>query len=174
MIGLEEGLLPHSRATASDAELEEERRLCFVGMTRARRHLFISHAAQRTIRGLLERTIPSQFLRELPDEAVTVIDESEGDGRGWGDDDGGDWQWGRSLRDRERTAARGLGSAQRSAGHEHEEFPIGCLVRHSTFGLGRVESLMRQRTGTRASVAFSTAGRKTLILEYARLERVSD
>jgi hypothetical protein len=65
MIGLEEGLLPHSRARESDAALEEERRLAFVGITRAMRKLHISSAKYRTLRGISERTIPSRFLSEL-------------------------------------------------------------------------------------------------------------
>src|SRR5690606_13747377 len=70
MIGLEEGLLPHSRARESQAELEEERRLAFVGITRAMERLLITSAKYRTVRGLRDRTVPSQFLRELPEDGV--------------------------------------------------------------------------------------------------------
>ena len=66
MIGLEEGILPHSRAANSPDELEEERRLCFVGITRAEERLILSKAAYRTIRGLRERTVTSPFLNEMP------------------------------------------------------------------------------------------------------------
>ncbi len=66
MIGLEEGLFPSQRAAESDADAEEERRLCFVGVTRAMRKLLITSAKYRTIRGVRERTIPSRFLGELP------------------------------------------------------------------------------------------------------------
>src|SRR5690606_11023778 len=77
MIGLEEGALPHSRARESEAELEEERRLCFVGITRAMRRLLITSARYRTQRGVVERTIPSRFLQELDPASVTVSDQAD-------------------------------------------------------------------------------------------------
>src|SRR5690606_27776330 len=77
MIGLEEGCLPHSRARESEADLEEERRLAFVGITRAMRRLQISCAKYRTIRGISERQIPSRFLEELGREHVIFSDQSD-------------------------------------------------------------------------------------------------
>ncbi len=77
IVGLEEHLLPHARAAESEADLEEERRLCFVGITRARRRLQLSRAARRTRRGLLEYTIASRFLSELPRESIVYSDISE-------------------------------------------------------------------------------------------------
>ncbi|MCI0675112.1 MAG: UvrD-helicase domain-containing protein [Phycisphaerales bacterium] len=178
MAGLEEGLLPHSRAASSEAELEEERRLAFVGITRAKRHLLITRAAMRTQRGLLERTIPSQFLRELPEESVIFSDQA---GAGWerhdddGDDgpieskSGGESGWGRASYD----TARDIRKSQRDRLRAITiEFPIGCLVRHPTFGLGRVELITPRASGASAQVAFNSVGRKTLILEYAKLQRV--
>ena len=70
MIGLEEGCLPHARSRDSMKELEEERRLCFVGITRAEQHLILSRAVYRTMRGLRERTIPSPFLNEMPQASL--------------------------------------------------------------------------------------------------------
>ena len=70
MVGLEENLLPHIRAVGNEMELEEERRLCFVGITRAKRHLQLSRAAVRTHRGLREPTMESRFLTELPGESI--------------------------------------------------------------------------------------------------------
>ncbi len=77
MIGLEEGILPHSRAAASVVELEEERRLCFVGITRAEKVLILTKAGYRTVRGLRERTVTSPFLKELPPENLKVIDRTD-------------------------------------------------------------------------------------------------
>ena len=70
IVGLEQGLLPHSRANESDDELEEERRLLFVGITRAERELYLSHCRVREFRGQRQATIPSRFLAELPEEAI--------------------------------------------------------------------------------------------------------
>lgn len=77
MVGLEEGCLPHSRAQTSETELEEERRLCFVGATRAMERLHITSATFRTIRGLSERTIASRFLEELNGPEVLISDQSD-------------------------------------------------------------------------------------------------
>jgi len=73
MIGLEEGCLPHSRAMEDPDQLEEERRLCFVGITRAQQRLIISKAARRTIRGLSTATATSQFLAQMPKEMLQII-----------------------------------------------------------------------------------------------------
>jgi DNA helicase II / ATP-dependent DNA helicase PcrA len=142
MIGLEEGLLPHSRALSSEADLEEERRLCFVGITRAMEHAHLSAAKYRTIRGRSERTIPSRFLDELPREHVRVSDQSEA----WEDFDGGFGGGGDSG------GSRGL--------------PAGSRVRHPQFGVGEVLSV---EGGMRAKIRFRDVGVKTLVLEYARL-----
>ena len=146
MVGLEENLLPHARAAESEAELEEERRLCFVGITRAKRRLLLSRAAVRTHRGRSERTIESQFLRELPSESVLRSDQAD-------------------EADAEEAWAAGAASRATS-------FPVGCIVRHPMFGLGRVEAVTPRPEGASARVAFPTAGTKTLILDYAPLERV--
>lgn len=190
LAGLEEGMLPHSRAFESDAELEEERRLCFVGITRAKRHLLISHANMRTIRGMRERTIPSQFLRELPEDSVQVLDLTGGlrtvDAFDDKDDEGGDMEWGSgsykkksktavgSAKSPRETASGAPGSSGRSgkSGGGSAEFPVGCLVQHPIFGLGRIEFVTRRASGSSAQVAFNSVGRKTLILEYAKLQRV--
>ena len=150
MVGLEENLLPHARAAESDLELEEERRLCYVGMTRARRELLITQAATRTLRGMLERTIASRFLGELPAEAVVVSDQA-----GACELAAGEMEW--TPKDR-RARTGGL--------------TVGCIVRHPKFGLGRVESILHRASGASAQVMFPTAGTKTLILEHAPLERV--
>jgi len=101
IVGLEQGLLPHSRANESDDELEEERRLLFVGITRAERELYLSHCRIREFRGQRQATIPSCFLGELPEEAVSIHDQT----------DGGMPQFGASpWRTRDEGGARSAGS----------------------------------------------------------------
>ena len=78
IIGVEDGLLPHERSCGFDEETEEERRLFFVGITRAKSALFISHAGYRTIRGQLLRSLPSPFLFELGIEAEEYTDDNGG------------------------------------------------------------------------------------------------
>ncbi len=157
LAALEDGILPHMRARDSDMELEEERRLCFVGITRAKRHLILTRAASRTHRGLRERTIESQFIGELPADGIICSDQSD-------DYDNYD----PFINDDDSyNKRRGGGSLARA------EFPAGCLVRHPKFGVGRVESVMSRPAGASARVKFQSGGVKTLILEYAGLTRLA-
>ena len=150
VVGLEENLLPLQRATENDVELEEERRLCFVGMTRAKRRLYLMRAAVRTHRGTRMRTIQSRFLGELPPESIEHCDQSEYYDDQHDEGRAGGW------------SADGLAGA----------LPIGCIVRHPAYGLGRVEALTSRAGGASAVVTFPTAGTKTFILGRAPLERV--
>ena len=156
MIGCEEGLLPHARAREGGEDIEEERRLCFVGMTRAKHRLLMTYAANRTVRGMRMSSMESEFLREIAEANVAREDLAGG----WmsGDDgDGADEPW----RD-EFDSPRGLGS----------QFPVGCAVRHPLFGVGTVQAILPRGSVTSARVAFRTVGVKTLVLEYAKLVRL--
>ncbi|MEM9791232.1 MAG: DUF3553 domain-containing protein, partial [Planctomycetota bacterium] len=178
LVGFEDGLLPHDRANTDPKELEEERRLAFVGITRAMRRLLITHANVRTVFGTASATIPSRFLKEVPDDEDTVrthrldIDSDPYD-------DLGDRSFGRTMGARKLAAMRGespnTGRAQRAAAQgQAAQYPPGTLVRHPQFGLGRVQSTAPMGAQTRCVIEFNTAGRKTLILQYARLEIVTD
>jgi DNA helicase-2/ATP-dependent DNA helicase PcrA len=158
MVGLEEGLLPHSRSMDDPAELEEERRLCFVGITRAQRELMLSNARYRTIRGQRERTIPSQFIREFGKD---LIEETDLTGAAGADPFGG---FGLDGEEDEFEAAGAAGSGL--------GFGVGSRVRHPQFGEGKVLSLTPTAAPKRAKVHFDKAGTKTLVLEYARLTPV--
>ncbi|MCH8823018.1 MAG: UvrD-helicase domain-containing protein [Planctomycetes bacterium] len=154
IVGLEENLLPHMRAIGNEMEMEEERRLCFVGITRAKRRLQMSRAAVRTHRGMRERTMESRFLSELPSGSIICCDQSF-------DEDIDDTEAYSPRSDRRLSTSVSSG-----------EFPIGCVVRHAKFGLGTVQAITPRAIGASVSVSFSTVGTKTLILEYAKLERV--
>ncbi len=149
MIGLEEGILPHFRSRERIAALEEERRLCFVGITRAQRHLLITSARYRTMRGVQERTIASPFVDEISGPGVTFSDQAD----------------------------EVVSSPRRSSSYSGQsdpalvEFPVGTVVRHPRFGIGQV-TWTSAGENAKARVRFSSVGEKTLILEYARLVRV--
>jgi len=170
VIGLEEGMLPHMRAQESEAALEEERRLCFVGITRAMDRLLMTSARFRTIRGLSERTIPSRFIEEARGEGVVVSDQADPFGSGGGMT---------SDRGMKAYLAGGAGSAGggpaegggRRVEREHEELVPGDHVRHPQFGVGKVKSVMPGQHA-RAQIEFAGLGVKTIVLEYARLTRV--
>jgi len=181
MIGLEEGTLPHSRAFESEAELEEERRLAFVGITRAMHKLQITSAKYRTVRGITERTIPSRFLEEIGREHVSRSDQSDA------------WDDGPSFDDSPVAAAGspspGSGMAtgsmeaklaairaareKNASGHSAASaYPIGARVRHPQFGEGKVVDVSGSGSNARVSVDFRGLGKKTLVLQYARLKRL--
>lgn len=152
MIGFEDGLLPHQRANNDDNELEEERRLAFVGITRAEQYLYLTHAKSRTIFGQTQSTMRSRFFDELPENCVEFI-EPASDG----------------FADSDPFAGRELRS---TAAKQASLFPKGTRVRHPQFGIGEVIDVQAMGSITRASVRFNTHGRKTLILQYANLERI--
>jgi DNA helicase-2/ATP-dependent DNA helicase PcrA len=173
IIGLEEGLLPHSRAQTSDAELEEERRLFFVGITRAMRHLQVSSSRYRTIRGVPERTITSRFLEELPREHVRFSEQADPfrDSDPFGDefgDDGFESPRGSGMR-QVSGPSRSAPSTGRNGGQA--QLTAGCRVRHPQFGDGVVVTITGGM-GARATVKFNSVGTKTLVLQYARLARI--
>jgi len=190
LAGLEEGLLPHMRAIGSDEELEEERRLCFVGITRAKRHLLMTRAAVRTLRGMREGRIESQFVRELPTENVDQLDMAGGydvdddwsatgsfGRRGAGSGRGG--RGGRGGRDDDlgggfenRSAFSGGLGGSAAQPSDVGGIAVGAKVRHPTFGIGQVEAITRRPAGSSARVVFNSVGAKTLILEYAKLELI--
>ena len=140
--GLEQGLLPHSRSVGEDDGMEEERRLCYVGMTRARRHLRMSWAHRRTVRGITERSMPSQFLGELPDETVERVEDRN--------------PWGEPT----------------TPSIPDVNWQSGVTVRHPTFGLGVVRRVVHRPRGTTATVDFLEYGQRTLLVAHAKLEVV--
>ncbi|MHC4693940.1 MAG: ATP-dependent helicase [Planctomycetota bacterium] len=145
IVGVELGLLPHERSNAHEdrQELEEERRLFFVGITRAKARLHISHARYRTIRGQQLRTIPSQFLYELG-PTVTAEAEEEQDF----DDD---------IDLPEIPDCK---------------FKKGQIVLHRTFGRGIVKNFVDMGENSIVEVQFSSGRTKSLMLKYARLSRI--
>ncbi len=158
LIGLEEGMLPHSRSRESEDALEEERRLCFVGITRAMKRLHITCAKYRTNRGISERTVPSRFLDEFGSEHVTLSDQADPLG-------GLDKSWTQETVDDEPAYP------QRKTSDAARTFPVGSKVRHPQFGQGTVMSVIGG-FNARVQVKFRDVGVKTLVLEHARLERV--
>jgi DNA helicase II / ATP-dependent DNA helicase PcrA len=177
MAGLEEGLFPHSRASDSESELEEERRLCYVGITRARTRLVLTSAARRRVFGEYQTTQPSRFLEEFPpdllEQEVSTYSSpyaatrggweykanpySRGDGRG------------RPPRAREEVPAFDYAREDQS--------PAGGLapgrkVRHGHFGIGTVVSVEELDDDMKLIVRFVSVGTKTLRAKYAKLEMV--
>jgi DNA helicase II / ATP-dependent DNA helicase PcrA len=191
--GLEEGLFPHSRSADEDETLEEERRLCYVGMTRARRQLVLTSAGRRRVFGEYRATEPSRFLNEIPDELVRRYD-FVGYGPAYGSSYGGS----RGPRDRDagfsgrrgggayaspygdRTATRGPSARSEGATYHPEDedqsahasgVTLGMRVRHAQFGAGTVIGLEDHGDDVKLTVRFAAVGVKRLLGKYAKLER---
>ncbi len=146
LVGLEEGLFPHQRSTEEAGRLEEERRLCYVGITRARRRLFLCHAECRRLHGKESYCMPSRFIREIPAE---LVDE---------------------LRPRIKVNHH---YAAAMPGHSIDESPaglkLGQRVQHAAFGEGVVLNYEGQGSHARVQVNFENAGSKWLVVAYANL-----
>ena len=168
MAGLEEGLFPHSRSTDDEAELEEERRLCYVGITRAQRRLVMTSAARRRVFGEYQSTDPSRFIDEIPRELVEEVPStfvspyqssfSQFRANPYG-------KGGRRVREETQAYA-----------YEDEDQSVpgglkpGLKVRHPQFGEGMVLSVEPLDDDTKLVVRFDSVGRKTLRAKFAKLE----
>jgi DNA helicase-2/ATP-dependent DNA helicase PcrA len=170
--GLEEGLFPHSRSSEDEAELEEERRLCYVGITRAERRLVLTSAARRRTFGEYQSTEPSRFIDEIPRELLdevpsTFVSPYQSNfsqfratpyGRGGGGYRG-------RVREEPTTYA-----------YEDEDQSVpsglkpGLRVRHPQFGVGTVISVEPLDDDTKLVVRFNSVGQKTLRAKFAKLE----
>ncbi|BCM90737.1 ATP-dependent DNA helicase PcrA [Abditibacteriota bacterium] len=188
LAGVEQGLLPHARAVfsenASAEELEEERRLMYVGLTRAEKRAYLTFAQQRTMHGRTETTQQSQFLEEIPTHLV----EREGlakMGRGGFQTRASEWgNAGRgSYRDRIQSLPRPAfstpssspsSSTSRESNGKAPQFKVSDRVRHKTYGDGLVVAASTQGgSGEWVEVAFlnGSVGKKKLIVAFAGLER---
>ncbi len=169
--GLEETVFPHRRALSDDAELEEERRLFYVGVTRAMRFLVLSHAWTRTLWGQRVESIASRFLQEVPAELVTDLSSTVPTRRSSFslEDDG---FIGRST---EFTSGRAFGTGAappvRSTGAELLGLDVGDAVVHDRFGTGTVTRVEGEGNHARATVNFDEHGTKHLVLAMTPLRR---
>jgi len=160
LVGLEEGLLPHSRSLTGPEALEEERRLCYVGMTRAMERLSLSWARSRQVFGQRRISEPSRFLEEVPREALK--------------------RSGARLATPPRPLSRGgpgglfapSSPVPPGAAPDNEELRPGVRVRHPLFGVGTV--LRREGAGEdlKVTVSFPGVGAKKLVARFAGLELV--
>jgi DNA helicase II / ATP-dependent DNA helicase PcrA len=169
--GLEETVFPHRRALLDDDELEEERRLFYVGVTRAMRHLSLTHAWSRTMWGQRVEAIASRFLQEVPNELITDISVTLPTRRSsFSSDDEG--FVGRSTAFTEgRAFGTGAAPPVRSTGAEKLELAIGDRVVHDRFGPGVVTRVEGEGSHSRATVNFDEHGTKHLVLAMTPLHR---
>ena len=196
VVGMEDGVFPHQRALGDPDELEEERRLAYVGITRARERLHLSYAWSRMLHGQTQYNPPSRFLSEIPDDLMVDAEESRTAARqdvGWGSrgsrgsregDTGSDRGWFDPTPPRHRPDEEPAGtvfgggrgpsesaSGPSSTGAHELGLQPGDDVVHRAWGDGVVESVHGEGDRAEAVVRFATKGEKRLLLAWAPLER---
>ena len=165
MTGMEDGVFPHVRSLGDPEELEEERRLCYVGITRARERLYLCHAWRRTLFGSTDYYPPSRFLDEIPEELVHAIGDDR-PRRGSG-----------IAAHREAVVSAAMRSASTApvggaSGAERIGLRIGDDVTHDKFGEGVILDLIGDGDKTEAVVNFRDVGEKRLLLAWAPLTKI--
>ncbi|MDH7500379.1 MAG: UvrD-helicase domain-containing protein [candidate division NC10 bacterium] len=160
MAGMEEGIFPHAKSLLEEAEIEEERRLCYVGMTRAKNRLFLISAGCRRLYGSEGYNLPSRFLEEIPEDMLQRMERRGGKGG------------------RARPPAADSVYEDRMPAYEDfsdepegEGLRPGLRVRHPEFGVGTIREKIGEGEGMKVTVSFARAGVKRLAVKYANLER---
>ncbi len=156
--GLEEGLCPHEQSTYEANGLEEERRLMYVAVTRARQRLYLSHAQSRMLHGQVRYGIPSRFLDEIPDELLKHLNSKPVAKSGYG----------RDYNELPAIMSKQQSSTQKSA----MPWKVGQQVAHNKFGNGVVVSYEGNANDMRVQVNFGREGLKWLALEFAKLTAI--
>ena len=150
LTGMEDGVFPHIRSLSSARELEEERRLAYVGMTRAMKRLYLTRAVARSTWGQPQFNPESRFLADLPEDLV--------------------------QRQADQQTAIGLSGFDSGRSSRRDEpvmqLEIGDRVLHDKFGMGTVIALAGQNESAEATIDFKSAGQKRLLLRYAPVEKI--
>jgi DNA helicase-2/ATP-dependent DNA helicase PcrA len=176
LVGMEDNVFPHANSIFDPARFEEERRLCYVGITRARERLYLTHAQSRSLFGSSQYNPPSRFIEEIPAEHVKT--EGVGSagfggsapGRGRGDR-GGSVRWGGTTpRASSSGEGRVFGSGARREREVKEklELAAGDTIEHKVFGRGTVVAV----AGDKVTVRFPDLGTKNLLMGYAPIRKI--
>ena len=173
LAGMEEGLFPSARAGDSDDAIEEERRLCYVGITRAKRRLFLSSCRSRMMYGSIVMYQPSRFLGEIPRNLITKIKVQRNPGYGYGQQQSGlrsiaqtrhkEWRFGEPVK-RESFAPQ--------ADTPLAKFSLGDKVKHKKWGIGTIVNVSQEEEGQQVKVAFPGLGVKTLLTRLRIIEKI--
>ncbi len=180
IVGVEEGLLPHYRRGEEIEDMEEERRLFYVGITRSKEKLFLSRAERRSTFGVGRANLPSRFLEDLPIELIQVEERPEIEKFLFTEETIGisyEDRWNGYPQELQKESDdfenRGLTDSKREVSWIPEGFiplQIGMKVRHPKFGEGRVKSIEGMDGDQKATIFFQSVGSKRLKVRYAHLE----
>ncbi len=187
LIGMEEGVFPHSRSLFEEAEMEEERRLAYVGITRAEEQLYITNAQMRTLFGRTNINPPSRFIKEIPEDLLESEENKEAVSRptpfgGRGSSFGGSTFGGTSAAGRARAASPASQTARRTTapsrgltatGGESLDWMVGDKAEHKKWGVGTVVSVKGDGDSKELDIAFpSPTGIKRLLAKFAPVTKV--
>jgi DNA helicase-2/ATP-dependent DNA helicase PcrA len=151
IVGMEEGIIPHYKSIDDPAQLEEERRLCYVGITRAKKKVYLVRAFRRHLMGASAVNKPSRFLQDIPPHLISRESDREGE-----------TEW----------PTPAVAEVEPGLLQDLPEFKAGDHVRHDQFGEGVVVNYHRVKNDAEVVVAFDGAGVKRLLLSFARIEKV--
>ncbi|MBI4517135.1 MAG: UvrD-helicase domain-containing protein [Deltaproteobacteria bacterium] len=169
IIGAEEGLFPHERSLESPDAIEEERRLCYVGMTRARRCLYLLHASERHLFGRTHHNSPSRFLTEIPARLLEQRSERRSEFAAPGDEPTIDYSYSQLTGAATRTSRRPLPPRPSAA----NGLRLGMRVRHQEFGVGVIRRIEGSGDQCKLTVLFERGGSRKLLQRFAQLEMLS-
>ncbi len=179
LAGLEEGIFPHKLSLEDEAEIEEERRLCYVGMTRAKDHLVLTWARRRRsfAREGFEGTQPSRFLSEIPPDLLAPLDVTAPVVKirtTWDNALNSVGRVERVLKNRKMTSTAAVDFEDRkaAASSAQRRWRLGMQVRHPKYGVGTILGCEGEGEETKLTVSFPGYGRKKLVERYASLERI--
>ena len=168
LTGMEEGVFPHNRAIGEKDELEEERRLAYVGLTRAQRNLYVSRSQYRSVWGAPNYNPASRFLQEIPEELIdwqsanqSLVSSKSGIGSEK-----------TNIKMRSNFAASAKSKSTKPK-NQTMQLTVGERVSHDTFGLGTVVAVNGDGDRAEATIDFGSAGEKRLLLRYAPVEKLS-
>ncbi len=159
LAGMEEGVFPHSRSLYNNSDIEEERRLCYVGITRAKEELYLTHAYRRTLFGSSSYNPPSRFIKDIPSE----IFEGSSGVTGFNPTP-------QPVRAEKLWVDSPVSPSRMKGVSEEGDYRPGCKVKHATFGIGVVLSVQKNQDDSILSVAFPGQGVKKLALSAAPIE----
>lgn len=162
IVGAEDGIFPGIRSMDSEESMEEERRLAYVAITRAKKKLYITHAAQRQLFGSTSRNAVSEFAKEIDEELVEKIDSTVS-----AHDEAG-----RTLYSRSENYLKNAAAGMVKAAKNTIELSVGDRVKHGTFGEGTVISVKKISNDALLEVAFDSVGTKKLMANYAKIEKI--
>ncbi|WP_368653084.1 DNA helicase PcrA [Ornithinibacillus sp. 4-3] len=163
LIGMEENVFPHSRSLMDDEEMEEERRLAYVGITRAERELYITHAKMRTIYGRTNYNPISRFIREIPEDLLEGIEKQETTSSGF---------YNQTLEKTKPVVKRKSRKIESASGAETKAWNPGDKVKHNVWGVGTVVRVKGDGDDMELDIAFpAPTGIKRLLAKFAPITK---